>query len=136
MMTPFRPTDEIRRLATVKALGALAKPQGPQLERVTRLAQRLFDVPMAIVSLIHDERRWFTSAIGLTEPGLTRAIQLCNHAIPYRDIVQVPDTRADARLCDEPLIRFYAGYPLTAPGGARIGALCLLDTHPRLLDED
>ncbi|MGD1066136.1 MAG: GAF domain-containing protein, partial [Vulcanimicrobiaceae bacterium] len=98
--------------------------------------------PIGLIALIDGERAWFKSNLGLDGIGeVPRAGAFCNATIAGDALLEVPDASADPRFADNPLVagerrvRFYAGAPLIAPGGARIGALCVLDTVPRTLDE-
>ena len=115
----------------------------PRFDRITRLAQRVFSVSTALVSLIHQDRLLFKSCQGLldaNEAPLERSF--CSHAILESDYLIVEDALKDARFIDhpmvtaEPFIRFYAGMPLHTPSGQRVGTLCLIDDTPRSLDQD
>ncbi|WP_431822230.1 diguanylate cyclase domain-containing protein [Burkholderia sp. F1] len=137
-----KPPDEAARLATLHSLDILDTPPEERFDRVTRLARRLFDVPIALVSLVDENRQWFKSRIGLDAAETPRDVSFCAHALLARDTLVIPDARLDERFHDNPLvtgtpgIRFYAGQPLRAPNGARIGTLCLIDTRPRSLAPD
>ncbi|HZF79983.1 MAG TPA: GAF domain-containing protein, partial [Rubrivivax sp.] len=98
--------------------------------------------PMALISLVDEDRQWFKAGIGLDGlAGTPRAVALCAHAIVGDDVLVVPDARADPRFVDNPLvtgepyIRLYAGAPLVMPGGERVGTLSVLDVEPRELNE-
>ncbi|CAG9176463.1 sensor domain-containing diguanylate cyclase [Cupriavidus pinatubonensis] len=90
-----------------------------------------------MASLVDANRQWFKSCDGLPERETPRRTSFCGHAIVSDDILLVPDARLDDRFHDnrlvtgEPMIRFYAGRPLAAGNGARLGTLCLIDTRPR-----
>lgn len=139
MIAPDRPADERRRLATLRALGLLDSPAEERFDRITRLAQRLFDVPTVLVSLIDEDRQWFKSSQGTEVAETSREVSFCGHAILGTGVMQVPDARLDPRFTDNPLvagdprIRFYAGCPIAAPDGSKIGTLCLIDSEPRVL---
>ena len=139
MKKPEVPHDEARRLRTLHSLGILDTAPEERFDRFTRLARRLFGVPIALVSLVDSDRQWFKSRQGLDATETPREISFCGHAILGADTFVVPDTRRDERFADNPLvaddprIRFYAGQPLCAPDGSRLGTLCLIDREPRRL---
>ncbi len=134
------PPDEERRLAALHALGLLDTPAEERFDRLTRLAAALFEVPVALVTLVDRDRQWFKSRHGLGLLETHRDASLCAHALLGGDIMVVPDTRLDGRFADNPLVagaprlRFYAGCPLRDADGACVGTLCLVDTRPRELD--
>jgi diguanylate cyclase (GGDEF)-like protein len=134
------PANETRRLGTLRSLKILDTPAEERFDRLTRLARRLFDVPIALVSLIDENRQWFKSCAGLGVLETARDVSFCGHAILHDDVFEIPDALADDRFHDNPLvtgaphIRFYAGQPLTVPNGSKLGTLCLIDTRPRALD--
>ena len=143
MPTPEVPDPEADRLAQLRALELLDTGPEERFDRVTRLAQRLFGVPVALVSLVDEDRQWFKSAQGLEVRETPREVSFCSRAIGSDDLLVVPDATADRRFRDNPLvtddpsIRFYAGCPISGPDGARLGTLCIIDRAPReLTDED
>jgi diguanylate cyclase (GGDEF)-like protein len=129
--------DETRRLATLRGLDILDTPPEERFDRLTRLAKRLFDVPLALVTLVDQDRQWFKSSTGLAATQTPREVSFCGHAISSDSILLVPDAHLDPRFHDnpfvtgEPHVRFYAGCPLSMPDGSRIGTLCLIDSQPR-----
>ena len=133
MQSPDFPPDEAFRLRTLTSLSILDTPAEERFDRLTRLAQRLFNVPIALVSLIDSNRQWFKSCQGLDVRETPRDVSFCAHAILGNDLLVVPDAAADARFADnplvtgEPFIRFYAGCPLKAPNGSLLGTLCVID---------
>ncbi len=135
--SPDIPANEAERLAALHALKVLDTPAEARFDRITRVAQRHFDVPIALVSLVDEGRQWFKSCQGLDATETSRDISFCGHAILNDAILIVPDATEDPRFADNPLvtgspnIRFYAGTPLHAPGGERVGTLCVIDTQRR-----
>jgi PAS domain S-box-containing protein len=136
------PPGEIQRLARLRALGVLDSAPEPLFDSLTRLAAQIAGTPIALVSLIDEQRQWFKANVGL--PGVQqtpRDFAFCAHAILERDVMTVADARTDPRFADNPLvtgdpgIRFYAGAPLALPGGERLGTLCVIDRAPRQLTE-
>jgi diguanylate cyclase (GGDEF)-like protein len=141
MLAAPLPQNEPTRLSTLRSLKLLDTPAEERFDRLTRLARRLFDVPIALVSLLDENRQWFKSCAGLGVQETARDISFCGHAIMQDDVFMIPDALADERFQDNPLvtgdpgIRFYAGQPLTVPNGSKLGTLCLIDTRPRELDD-
>jgi PAS domain S-box-containing protein len=134
--------QEQRRMAALQALGVLDTPAEHAFDTITRAAQELCGVPIALISLIDTQRQWFKSNIGLSGVEETpRDVAFCDHAIRDAALFEVPDAALDARFAANPLvtgspdIRFYAGAPITLPDGERIGTVCVLDRAPRRLDD-
>lgn len=134
--------DEQRRLASLYSLQLLDTPTENRFDRITRLAQRLFDVPLALVTLIDLDRQWFKSCVGIEGTGTARSESFCTYAIQGTTVMVVEDATLDNRVRNLKAvtgpdhIRFYAGYPIQAPDGSRVGTLCILDTVPRTLEDD
>jgi phosphoribosyl 1,2-cyclic phosphodiesterase/DNA-binding NarL/FixJ family response regulator len=134
------PDDEEQRLKSLKALGVLDTETDPRVDRITRLAAALFDVPIAMVTLIDKDRQWFKSCLGITDRETSRDVSFCAHVVYRRETMVVSDTLRDARFADNPLvtgtphIRFYAGAPMFLEDGSCIGTLCLIDTRVRSLE--
>lgn len=137
MQAPEKPANEARRIATLRALNILDTPPEERFDRLTRLARILFGVPIALVSLVDENRQWFKSCMGLGISEIPRGISFCGHAILGDGVFLVPDAARDERFHDNPLVkyephlRFYAGCPLAAPDGSKPGTLCLIDRTPR-----
>lgn len=142
MIKPDFPADESSRLAALRGLGVLDTDPEERFDRLTRVARRLFNVPIALVSLVDEDRQWFKSCFGLDARETPREISFCGHAILSGDVFVIPDALADERFHDNPLVtgpphvRFYAGCPLQLGDGLRVGTLCLIDVKPRSFDED
>ena len=135
------PKDEERRLRALQQTGLLDTAAEERFDRYTRIATALFDVPIAMVSLVDRDRQWYKSRIGtdVSETGRDRAF--CAHVILGDEVMQVPDALVDDRFADNPLvtgeprIRFYAGAPLSLGDGSAVGTLCVIDHRARNLDQ-
>jgi len=137
VLAPQLPLDETKRLRALTTLCLLDTLPEEKFDRVTRLACRTFNVPIALVSLIDRDRQWFKSRQGLDACETSRSISFCGHAILYDGQFIVPDALTNPDFADNPLvsgaphIRFYAGQPVHGPDGSRVGTLCLIDRQPR-----
>jgi hypothetical protein len=124
----------------LRGLAVLDTPSEERFDRVVRLAQRLFDVPMVAVNLIDEDRQWTKAGVGV-EGEVPRTSSFCTHTIEQPGAMVVEDALVDKRFRSHPAVvggdkvRFYAGHPLTAPGGQRVGALCIVDDKPRTLSD-
>ena len=133
MLVAPLPKNEHERLDALYALRLLDTSPEDRFDSITHLAADIFDVPMAFVSLIDRDRQWMKSKVGLSVCETSRELSFCSHAILGEDVLIIPDTHQDPRFADNPLVtgdpylRFYAGQPLRAPGGEKIGTLCIAD---------
>ncbi|TWI50976.1 EAL domain-containing protein (putative c-di-GMP-specific phosphodiesterase class I) [Pseudomonas duriflava] len=131
------PHNEIERLVALRSTNLLDSPADPAFDHIAEIASELFDVPIAVISLVDKNRQWFKSIHGLDAQETPREYSFCAHAILKEDVLQVKDALLDPRFKDNPLvtgepgIRFYAGVPLVTHEGLALGTLCLVDTHPR-----
>ena len=136
------PKNEASRVVTLHSLGILDTPREDRFDRYTRVAARAFERPIALISLIDRRRQWFKSAVGIDIDETPREISFCGHAILGDGVFEVQNARLDPRFRDNPLvvgppdIRFYAGAPLKAPNGHRLGTLCVIDSEPHQLSDD
>ncbi len=142
MIAPGIAVNESARINTLQSFNILDTSPEERFDRITHLARHLFNVPITLISLVDTNRQWFKSYTGLSIGETPRNISFSGHAILGDDIFMVPDTLSDERFYDNPLvtgspgIRFYAGCPLTAPNGSKLGTLCLIDTKPRILNNE
>ncbi|MGI9235645.1 MAG: sensor domain-containing diguanylate cyclase [Woeseiaceae bacterium] len=143
MITPPTPVDELLRLETLRNLKILDTEAEERFDRVTRLAKRIFGAEIALVSLVDSDRQWFKSYQGIDVTETPRDVSFCGHAILDDKVMVVNDAHTDERFRDNPLvsadpkIRFYAGCPISAPNGSKLGTLCVIDSKPRdTSDED
>lgn len=140
MKSPEIPVDDQARLETLQSLNILDTSSEERFDCLARLAQRLFSVPIVHISLVDKHRQWFKSRLGHDICETPRDISFCGHTILNNEILVIPNALEDERFADNPLvlgeprIRFYAGCPLKAPNGHKVGTLCILDRQPRQLE--
>lgn len=134
--------DERRRSQALRSIGVRPNTPNERLDHITGVAQQLFGVAMAAVTLLDEDRQWFTSRRGIDVEWLPREVSFCDAAVQGTDALVVEDLTADARFRDNPLvtgderIRFYAGYPIAVPGGPPLGTLCLIDRRKHAFDDN
>jgi GAF domain-containing protein len=137
MVSPARPAGESERLDALRRYAILDTPPEEGFDRITRLASRWLDVPIALVTLLDENRQWFKSCVGLDVTETDREVAFCAYNVHGDGMMVVEDATADPRFADNPLvtgdpgIRFYAGAPLVTPEGHVLGSLCVIDTTPR-----
>ena len=133
------PPDEEERLAAVYRLGLLDTDAEERFDRHARIAAAAFGAPIALVTLIDRERQWYKARYGFDFSETSRDMGFCSHAILQSEPLVVNDALRDDRFADNPVVigaphvRFYAGIPLHAADGARVGAFCIVDSKPRSL---
>ena len=138
---PPLPPNEAERLAALRDLRILDTAPEAHFDAVCSTAAALFSVPIALISLIENDRQWFKAKCGLAADGTSRDVAFCAYAILSDDVLVVEDATADPRFARNPLvtgepgIRFYAGAPLVLRSGIRLGTLCIIDTKPRTFSE-
>ena len=120
----------------------MGTPAEERFDKITRLAKRMFGVPIAIIDLMGETRAWLKSVQGLDLCEVPRELSYCRFTIMSGDVCHVPDTHVDARFAGNPYahagdqsIRFYAGYALVSDGEF-VGVLCIADYKPRTLTSD
>ena len=134
------PEDEETRLASLRRLRVLDTEPEERFDRITRLAVAVFEVPIALVSLVDRDRQWFKSCYGISAKETSREASFCAHVVYNREMMLVTDALMDPRFADNPLVvneprvRFYAGCPLILADGSCVGTLCLVDTRARSLE--
>lgn len=133
---------ETERLAALQRYDILDTPRDGHFDRITRIAAKAFNMPIAIISLVDEDRIWFKSRLGLDVDEIPRDPGLCASAIFTDDVYVVEDARRDPRTLANPLVagefglQFYAAAPLRTSDGHRLGTLCVIDKKPRYLNEE
>lgn len=136
------PENETARQRSLESMGILTSVADPELDRITRVAQRIFGSEIVAISLLDNDRQFFKSNINQPTSETPRDISFCGHVINGDDPFVVEDASNDERFHDNPLVtgipnvRSYAGVPLTNPDGYKIGALCVVDSHSRSFSPD
>jgi len=135
------PANDAQRLQLLHDLLILDTAPEDRFDKIVFFAMEEFEVPIATISLVDEDRQWFKAKSGLSACQTARDISFCGHAIHTPEVLLVEDALLDARFATNPLVtgdpyvRFYAGAPLLMAPGLAIGTLCLIDVRPRLLDE-
>lgn len=133
------PKNETQRLKVLWQYDVLDTVPEEVFDELTDLAALICNAPIALISLVDENRQWFKSRVGVSMKETSRDISFCAHAILNNGLFIVSDTTKDPRFQNNPLvtgpqkIRFYAGYPLRSPDGYALGTLCVLDKEPRVL---
>jgi diguanylate cyclase (GGDEF)-like protein len=138
---PLPPREE-ERIARLLGYEILDTAKDQALDRLTRMAALICEVPIALISLVDRNRQWFKSAYGLSFAESCRDESICSYTILDPDrIFIVPDTTKDPRFATNPLvtgepyIRFYAGVPIVDTDKLALGSFCVIDRMPKQLSE-
>lgn len=142
VMRPLIPQDEAERLVEFRLSAAGDVAPEERFDKITRMAQRMFEVSFVGISFVEGDHQWFKSKQGLPIADTSRDLSFCAHAITSDQVLIVEDAVLDPRFAENPLvleeprIRFYAGQPVKGPGGHNVGTLCLMDKDPREFSEE
>jgi hypothetical protein len=134
---------DARRTAAVEALGVLGSGPEERFDRITRMTQQAFGVPLSFLNLVHHDVATAQSAQGWQQGGSAPTGEVfCSTTVLQDGPLVVPDATLDPRFSSlaavtgAPGIRFYAGAPLTLADGTAVGTLCIMDAQPRELSAD
>ena len=142
MKKPAIPANEKQRQAALESYAILDSSPEMAYDDIATLASMICGTPIALVTLIDNDRQWFKANVGLDAAETSRDISFCGHAIHDVKVFEVDDARLDERFADNPLvqegpkIRFYAGAPLIDRQGFALGTLCVIDKEPKKLSAD
>ena len=134
--------DEAARLEALREIGLLDTEAERDFDEIVALAANICDAPMSLISLVDSERQWFKARKGIDATETPRAQSVCAYTMQNDEVLEISDTRLDARTADNALVddgvvdmKFYAGAPLVTDDGVQLGALCVLDRTPRELTD-
>ena len=97
-------TNEARRLKVLWQYDVLDTVPEEVFDDLTELAARICEAPIALISLIDEDRQWFKAKVGVTLNETSRDISFCSHAIKQQDLFIIPDATLDARFADNPVV--------------------------------
>ncbi|WP_247235215.1 PAS domain-containing protein [Telluribacter sp. SYSU D00476] len=136
------PENDAQRLEALYRYQLLDSPPEKSFTNLAHIIADVFDVPIALISLVDKERVHFKGNVGM--PGIKnvdRGQSLCSLAVLSQEPTVISNTLADPCLLANPLVhgdfglRFYAGAPLITPDGFNIGTVCIVDKKERTFTE-
>lgn len=138
---PFPVSDnEPQRLMAVHRSGILDSASEQALDNLTQIAALSLSAPIALITVLSEDRQWFKAKVGLEMDETPRSWAFCNYTVLQSGVEEFADLSTDARFAENPAVkdaphfRFYAGAPVTDEQGQVLGSLCVIDTKPRQLD--
>lgn len=137
-----KPENEVERLKALKEYSVLDSLPEKEYDAITQLASYICGTPIALVSLIDDQRQWLKSTVGIDVTETSRDDSFCQYTIMGDSVFEVSNTLENENFADSPFvtgsanIRFYAGAPLKDANGFNLGSLCVIDTKPKILTEE
>jgi GAF domain-containing protein len=142
MGVPMMSSNDGARVDALQKYAILDSEPEQAFDDLTLLASYVCKTPIALISLVDENRQWFKAKVGISANETSRSIAFCSTAIQQSDVFVVPDALQDERfrtnplVVSEPNIRFYAGAPLINEDGYALGTLCVIDRTPRVLGSD
>ena len=130
--------EELLRLTALARTQILDTPAEPRFDAIVAAVKTLLDVPIALISLVDQDRQWFKAAVGVDVCETPLETSVCALAIRQdnlfviHDLTSDPRTAAMSMVVGDPNIRFYAGHPIVTGDGVAVGSVCAIDTKPRL----
>ncbi|WP_342154648.1 GAF domain-containing protein [Methylorubrum sp. SB2] len=131
------PEQVAERVAALHGYAILDTPAEQGFDDIVQLATLLCQTPVALVSLVDEDRQWFKARVNFPACQTDLDSSVCVHALAGQDVLVIPDLTRDPRtaanplVTSEPFIRFYAGAPLRTASGLALGSLCVIDKEPR-----
>jgi signal transduction histidine kinase/CheY-like chemotaxis protein len=132
---------EFKRINRLKSYDILDSAPEEVFDEITTLVAKVLKVPIALISIVDENRQWFKSSVGLDTRQTDRSLAFCDYTIRNSQIFEVEDALTDDRFKENPLvtgnpqIRFYCGSPLIDDEGYKLGSLCAIDQVPRSLSQ-
>ncbi|RYE14734.1 MAG: GAF domain-containing protein, partial [Sphingobacteriales bacterium] len=138
----FIPANDSNRLNALRRYEILDTPPEGAFNKIAELATKLFNVPVALVSLVDEDRVWVKANVGIAGVNeLSRGMAPCSMAILQEEVLDFEDTTQSVCMMRNPLVagefgmRFYAGAPLKTTDGHNLGTLCIIDKKPKQLTD-
>ncbi|RZK82683.1 MAG: PAS domain S-box protein [Pedobacter sp.] len=134
--------NEGERVKALHQYGILDTPVEDQFEDITKLARLICNMPIALISLVDEDRLFIKSVVGAKTTAEPRDVSFSYYTIQGEDILEITDTLLDERFVDHPRVvgapkvRYYAGAPLIDQDGFKLGVICVFDTKPNSLTND
>ena len=141
MATSLSSVDDEKRVRELTALKLLEIDSDPEFDSLTQLASDICDAPVSLISIIDQDRLWFKSRFGFSDPQAPRTHSFCSQVLEDDDPLIVEDATLDPRFQKNEYVRapdgvrFYAGIPLLLSTGIAVGSLCVIDRRARTLSE-
>ncbi|NJW53047.1 ATP-binding protein [Salinimicrobium oceani] len=132
-------SEEIKRLKTLLSYGILDSEPEEEFQELAQLIAAICEVPVAIISMLDDQRQWYKAKVGMDATELPKNETICQYTLLQNEILEITDALKDERVRENPHvkaengIRYYAGISLQAPNGHNIGTVCVADIKPREL---
>lgn len=137
-----KPVNERERLNALESYSVMDSLNEKEYDSITQLAAYICETPIALVSLIDQDRQWFKSKVGLDASETPRDISFCQYTIMNDELFEVSNALDNETFANNPLvtgnpnIRFYAGAPLKDGNGYNLGSLCVIDTKSKTLSQE
>jgi len=135
---PINTAAEAKRMEAVRSLDILDSEKEIAFDEIAQIAAHICNTPIALISIIDQDRQWFKASVGLDAAETPREYAFCEHAICDSVPLVVPNALEDARFAENPFvtgtpwIRAYVGAPLITATGEALGTVCAIDTEPRM----